>query len=69
MAQGFEHSRFDSRSLATTIHREFFEQTLGLPSRETKTNQRFSHGFGRPINKGDGPTECRRQLLRHFAEG
>jgi hypothetical protein len=47
MAQGFEHSRFDSGSLATTIDREFFKQTLGLPSGETKTNQRSSRGLTR----------------------
>jgi hypothetical protein len=34
-AQGFTHAGLDPGRLATTVHRKLFEQTIGLPRRET----------------------------------
>src|SRR5262245_12370825 len=46
--QSLKHSRFDSGSFVTAVHREFFEQTVSLPRREAKASQRFTHGRREP---------------------
>jgi hypothetical protein len=56
----FTHAGFDSGSLATTVHRELFEQTVRLPSRETEVGQRRPHRLRRHIDKRDRAADGRR---------